>query len=422
MDEAVASSRPVTSFIRAVALGEALAGALRRSPDIDAAALAGAARRRAPVDGRLVVVVAAAALTPVYRALAASPEVEALTVDAPSRLTARLVDGLVVDVQVVAREAFGAALLLATGSDRHVEALRARATRQGRRLNEHGLWNDRRRRIAGASEEEVLAELGLAYIPPELREGAGELDAAEAGRLPQLVEDAELLCDLHVHAQLDGQPVDLDDLVEAATRRGRRYLAVIEQAGGHAVELDALAGHVTAVRAASSRRLRLAAGAEVAVCGDACPEVPPATLAMLDWVVAGVPPTVALTPAETTDALIDAIDAGVVDAIRLAPAADVSAVLGAARRRGVAVAVEASAAHLERAVAVARAARAARVPVALGSGARGPHQLDRLRVAVWAARRAWLEPDDVLGSLSWSELGRWRAQRGHGRASTSPGR
>ena len=407
MDEAVASSRPVTSFIRAVALGEALAGALRRSPDIDAAALAGAARRRAPVDGRLVVVAAAAALTPVYRALAASPEVEALTVDAPSRLTARLVDGLVVDVQVVAREAFGAALLLATGSDRHVEALRARATRQGRRLNEHGLWNDRRRRIAGASEEEVLAELGLAYIPPELREGAGELDAAEAGRLPQLVEDADLLGDLHVHAQLDGQPVDLDDLVEAATRRGRRYLAVVEQAGGHAVELDALAGHVTAVRAASSRRLRLAAGAEVAVCGDACPEVPP---------------TVALTPAETTDALIDAIDAGVVDAIRLAPAADVSAVLGAARRRGVAVAVEASAAHLERAVAVARAARAARVPVALGSGARGPHQLDRLRVAVWAARRAWLEPDDVLGSLSWSELGRWRAQRGHGRASTSPGR
>ncbi len=411
MDQAVVPASSVVTFVRAISLGEALAAALRRSPAIDGAELAGGARRRAEPAGELVVIVAARAIAPVWSVLARVAEVDTVRAAGPIALAADMWSGPTIEVRVVTPEMHGAALLFATGSPRHVAALVARAANRGLHLDSHGLWN-RGERVAGATERDIYARLGLAYIAPELREASGEIEAAASGRLPRLLEEADVVGDLHVGAYAGAVAVDLDDLAATAAIQGRSYLAVVERVRFDGLDLNALADHVTAVRAASSRRMRLAAGIELAVGSEGCPEIAPSTLAMLDWVVAAAADRARPgEPGDETDGLIAALDTCMIDAVRIGPTADLSEVLSAARARGAALELSVRPGELEHAVRLARAAQAARVPIALTSRADGPDALDHLRLAVWAARRAWIEPGDVISTRSWDELQQWRSRR-----------
>ena len=214
---------------RALATAEAIAERLRKVPHVRSAEVAGSIRRRRETIGDIDLLVSAAEADAVIRAFKDAPEVEALTATGPTKCTARLTSGLQADLRIVPPESFGAALHYFTGSKSHNIELRTRAMRRGLKLSEYGVFDRHGKRLGGATEEEVYRAVGLPFIPPELREGSGELEAAEEGRLPRLIEEKDVRGDLHVHsdASSDGHST-LDELCQEAERLGRQYLAITD--------------------------------------------------------------------------------------------------------------------------------------------------------------------------------------------------
>jgi DNA polymerase (family 10) len=412
-----------TPIHRALAHAETLLAAIRQVRGVRAAEAAGSLRRRRETVGDLDLLICASDAEPVRKALGRLHDVAAITAEGPSRLALRLRDGLAVDLRVIPRVSFGAALMYFTGSKAHNVALRARAQRRGLKLNEYGLWDARDRRVAGATETQVLRALGLPFIPPELRENEGEIEDAEAGRLPVLVEESDLLGDLHVHttASSDGKS-DLDEVLAEARRLHRRYLAITDHSRSRPLGLDAaaLAAHAAVVRAASRPGLTVLAGVEVDILADGALDLPRRSLAALDWVVAGVHTRLG-DPAGVTRRIVRAIGSGVVDVVahptgrqlglRDAAPIDLDEIFAAAREHHVALEINAQPDRLDLDAHAARAARDAGVPLVISTDAHAASQLGNLRYGVWVARRAGLTAADVLDTRRWAEIARWRGHR-----------
>ena len=340
----------------------------------------------------------------------------------PTKSTARLRSGLQVDLRVVRPESYGAALHYFTGSKAHNIAVRTRAVRMGLKLSEYGVFDRHGRRKGGASEEEVFSAVGLPFIPPELREGAGEIEAAEAGRLPKLVEEKDLLGDLHVHTRASSDARStLEEMAAQARALGRHYLAITDHSRSRPLGLDAsrLARHAAAVRALD-RRLRgrphLLAGLEVDILADGSLDLPAAALEGLDWVVASIHAHFTDGAAKMTERMVRALGSGVVHALghpsgrqigaRDAYDFDLERVLEAARQAGAALEVNAMPDRLDLTDKGCRLAKQAGVPVSIGTDAHNASQLGNLRYGLWVARRGWLEAGDVLNTLSAAELRR----------------
>ncbi len=283
-------------------------------------------------------------------------------------------------------------------------------------------------RLGGATEEEVYRAVGLPPIPPELREGAGELEAAEAGRLPRLVEESDLLGDLHVHSRgsSDGRST-LEELAAAARALGRRDLAITDHSRSRPLGLDAARAsqQAAAVRALDARlggRPRLLAGIEVDILPDGTLDLPDAALSELDCVVAAVHARLADPAPRNTERIVRALRSGVVHVLghptgrqlgaRDAYGLDLDAVLEAARREGVALEVNAMPERLDLTDVGCRAAKAAGVPVVISTDAHDAAHLANLRYGVWVARRGWLEAKDVLNTLPVAELRRRLGREG----------
>lgn len=393
---------------------------------------AGSLRRRRETVGDIDLLVTSDAPERVMQALPALGDVSQMIVEGPTKAVLRLADGMQVDVRVVPPESFGAALHYFTGSKTHNIAVRTRAARMGLKLNEYGIFDGDGRRIGGAREEEVFRAVGLPFIPPELREGTGEIEAAEAGRLPRLVEEADILGDLHVHSNTssDGRAT-LDELAEAARRLGRRYLAITDHSRSRPLGLTAadLPGYVATIREANRAlhgRPHLIAGLELDVLADGALDLAPDTVAALDWVVASVHARFNQSSAEMTARLVAAIRSGVVDAIghpsgrqlgvRDAYDFDIDSVLAAAREAGVALEVNAMPERMDLTDKGCRLAKDAGVKVAISSDAHNASQLENLRYGVWVARRGWLEARDVLNTRAWEDVRKLRAKARSARA------
>ena len=207
-------------------VAERIVHALRRVAGTEAVELAGSFRRRRETVGDLDILVTSSAPEKVFDAFSALPEVKEVRLRGGTKETVVLGSGLQVDLRVVDPGAFGAALQYFTGSKDHNVHLRTIARERGLKINEYGVFRGEER-LGGRTEVEVYATLGLPWIPPELREDRGEIEAATAGALPTLVSADDLTGDLHVHLPLTAGPADLDRLCEAARRRGLRYLGVV---------------------------------------------------------------------------------------------------------------------------------------------------------------------------------------------------
>ncbi len=414
----------------ALQAAEALAAQLRRVGGVTAVEIAGSIRRRRDTIGDVDLLAAAADAEPVVRAFRQARSVEEVAASGPTRCTARLESGLHVDLRIVPPESFGAALHYFTGSKAHNIELRTRALRAGLKLSEYGVFDRKGKRLGGATEEEVYRAVGLPWIAPELREGAGEVEAAEAGRLPKLLELDALRGDLHVHsdASSDGHST-LDELLAEGARLGREYLGITDHSRSRPLGLDAerLRAHAAAVRAASARGRRgpaLLAGLEVDILPDGSLDLPDAALEELDVVVASVHSHLSDAPAAMTRRIVRALRSGVVDVlghptgrqlgVRDAYAFDWDEVLRVAREEGVALELNATPDRLDLCDTHARLARAAGVALVISSDAHHHSQLGNLQYGVWMARRAWLEAGDLLNTLELSKL-RQRLRRHHHR-------
>ena len=329
--------------------------------------------------------------------------------------------GFQADLRLVAPESRGAAMQYFTGSKAHNIALRDRAIGLGLKLNEYGVFNTGDdRRLAGATEEEVYHALGLAWIPPELREMRGEIAAAEARALPSLVDRRDLRGDLHMHStETDGRD-DIETMAEAAREAGLEYIAITDHSQSLAMangldERRALA-HAARIRALDARGIgiRLLAGVECDIKPDGSLDLDDECLAALDLVVVSVHSGFNQDAQQMTDRMLRAIDNPHVDIVghptgrmllkREPYAVDIEAVVAAAARRGVALEINAQPHRLDLNDVHARLAHDGGVKIVISSDAHSRQAFGTLRWGVLVARRAWLTPSDVLNTRSYDDF------------------
>jgi DNA polymerase (family 10) len=340
-----------------------------------------------------------------------------------TRATILLRRGVQIDLRVVPPESFGAAWIYLTGSKAHNVALRALAVRRGWKLSEWGLFEGRDGhgpRLGGATEEEVYAALGLAWVPPELREDTGELAWAAAGTLPDLVHRDQLRGDLQMHTTWSDGRVPLETMVAACAERGYEYCAITDHGPGlpvvqglDAVALRAQHAEIAAVQARHPG-IRVLRALELDLLGDGALALPDEELAGLDLVLAAVHTRLKLPRDEQTRRYLRALDHPRV-AILAHPTArrlgmrgpvdaDWPAILARAAARGVAIEANASPERLDGNGDLLRQAKAAGCRVVVSTDAHRVRELDNLGWGVDQARRAGLEAGDVLNTLPLPEL------------------
>ena len=343
--------------------------------------------------------------------------VERVLAHGDSKSSVLLWGGFQTDLRSVPRESLGAALQYFTGSKNHNIALRDRAIQHGYKLNEYGLYRlSDNTSVAGDSEEAIYAALGLAFIPPELRESRGEIEAAAQGTLPRLVDRQDVRGDLHMHTVATDGRADAETMARAAKASGLQYIAITDHSQALAManglnETRALE-HARAVRALNGRDefegFTMLAGIECDIRADGTLDLATDCLAGLDYVVASIHSAFGLNEAQMTERLLRAIDCPYVDAIghptgrlilRREPYKfDIDRVFDAARAAGVAMEINCQVDRLDLDDIHARRARDRGVRLIIASDAHSPAALGGLRWGVGVARRAWLQADDVLNT------------------------
>jgi len=354
-------------------------------------------------------------------------EVETILASGSEKTSLVLVDGLQIDLRAVEPDAFGAALLYFTGSQAHNVRLRRRAQEQGRSLNEYGLWDkESEARVAGADEREVYEALGLSWIPPELREDRGEVEAAEKGELPVLIDVGDVVSDLHTHSDWSDGHGTLREMQEAARARGLSVLAVtdhspaLKMTGGLDRDkllkqweaLDALEGAVDG--------LTVLRGMEVDIRADGTLDMDDDMLERMDVVVASVHSRFSMDEAAMTERVVTAVRHPRVNLLghptgrllgqRDGYAIDLDAVIAAACEHDVALEINANPARLDLDDRWARSAARAGVPIAVNTDAHGPDDFALLRHGILQARRAWLTADRVVNTWTLARLRRFLAK------------
>jgi DNA polymerase (family 10) len=333
-------------------------------------------------------------------------------------------DGIQVDLRVVAPDSFGAALQYFTGSKEHNVRLRELASRQGLKVNEYGVFKTAtNRRIAGREEEDVYRALGLAWIAPELREDAGEIDAAKTGRLPSLVEAGDIKGDFHIHTAWSDGSDSLDDVAKAGQARGYQYLAICDHSQSlkvaHGMTVARLRQQMAKIRSINARaeRFRLLMGAEVDILSDGAMDYPDDVLAELDFVVGSIHSGFTQGERVITRRIISAMRNPYVTLIahptgrlmgqREPYPVDLEAVYKAARDTGTALEMNAYPKRLDLCDTAARRAKDLGVMLAISTDTHSLDQLDQMAFGLGVARRAWVEPKQLLNCLPRQALLSW---------------
>jgi DNA polymerase (family 10) len=416
-------SAPRVVLSRALEVADEIAGALRAHPAADRVEVAGSLRRKAESVKDLDIIATASDPAALSAALGELPVVESVqsSGEAGARVTTH--SGMKVDLRVVEPDQFGNVLQHFTGSKAHNVSLREAAVRRGLHVSEYGILDDATgETLRCATEEEVYATLGLQWIPPELREGRGELEAATAGGggLPDLIELGDLRGDLHSHTTTSDGKQTAEEMVAAARDRGLEYLAITDHSASHGfgdhVDDDTLRARIEEIRALNERTegVELLIGTESNILTDGSLDYPDELLAQLDWVIASIHTSFQMGEKKMTDRLIAAIEHPLVDAIghptgrkieRRPPyAIDIERVIEAAARTGTMIEINASPDRRDLNEVHARAAAAAGVRILVNSDAHSVANFDLLQYGIATARRAWLTAGDVANTRSWAEF------------------
>jgi DNA polymerase (family X) len=412
---------PRVLLSRALPIADQVVDALRGVPGAERVEVAGSLRRQADSVKDLDVIATAADPAALVHALTELPIVESVdsSGDAGGRVTTH--SGIKVDLKVVEPDQFGNVLQHFTGSKDHNVALRESAVKRGLHVSEYGILDDATgATLRCATEEEVYAKLGLPWIEPELREGRGELAAAAAGTLPELVTLADLRGDLHSHTTLSDGNQDVEAMVEGARARGYEYLAITDHSASHGfgnhVDPDALRAQIERVRALNSELegFDVLIGTETNVLTDGSLDYDDELLAQLDWVVASVHTSFGMSERDMTARMVAAIEHPLVDVIghptgrkieaRAPYALDVERVIEAAARTRTMLEINAAPDRRDLNEIHARAAAEAGVLIVIDSDAHSVRNLGLMRFGIATARRAWLTPAQVANTRPWAEL------------------
>jgi DNA polymerase (family 10) len=394
-----------------------MVAALSAVPGSQRCAYAGSLRRMRETIGDVDILAAAADSAPLMAAFIAQPEVASVIASGPAKTSIRTVSGLQVDLRVVQLDAWGAALQYFTGSQAHNVAVRQIAIRQKLRLSEYGLFEvETGDLIVSRTEEEVYARLGLAWIPPAMREDHGEIEAAARGEIPRLVRENDLKGDLHTHTDLTDGVASLEDMAAAAARRGYEYYAITDHAPDLIMQRmtdEKMLAQRDRVRALDAP-LELLHGTELNIAPDGSVDWDEDFLAGFDMCVASVHSHFEQPRAEMTRRFVTACENPRVNIIghpttrrigRRPPVdVDFGELFRACARTGTALEINASPQRLDLPSDHVRAARDAGVKFAIDSDAHSVSDLGNMPYGVGTAQRGWLTPDDVINTWPLDRL------------------
>lgn len=408
-------SRSEPRFRLAVAAqyAEALVAYLKAVSGVAAVTIAGSFRRMRETVGDLDILVAARAGSPVMERLRSYDEVKEVLASGETRASVVLRSGLPVDVRLVPRESYGSALHYFTGSKAHNIAIRRLGQERGLKINEYGVFRGEKR-IAGETEESVFEAVGLPFIPPELREDRGEIEAARRGELPRLVALEDLKGDLHLHTKATDGHNSIKEMALAAKGAGLTYVAITEHSR-----------HLTVARGLDPHRLRkqiddidrlnseldaiaVLKGIEVDILEDGSLDLPDSVLKRLDIVVGAVHSAFTLPRARQTERVLRAMEnpyltllahpSGRLLGERDACDVDMLKIVRKARRRGCFLELNAQPDRLDLNDVHCQMAREEGVLVSVNSDAHSTHDFANLRYGIGQARRGWLAPEQVLNT------------------------
>ncbi len=414
-----APGRLLLSKVRPIA--HELAAALREHPAADRVEVAGSVRRWAETCKDIDLIATAEDGTALAEFLTSHPLVASAGNPGPNGVRAQTHNGVGVDLRIVPPAAFGNLLQHFTGSRDHNVQLREEAVARGLSVSEHGIADVASGEVELCeSEEAVYRRLGYDFIEPELREGRGELKAAREGRLPELVGLEDVRGDLHAHTTLSDGRNSLEEMAAAARERGYAYLAITDHSASHGfgdhVTDERLWERIEEIREwnRGKRGFRLLAGSEINIGLDGSLDYPDDLVAALDWVVASVHTSFAISEEEMTARVLAAIENPDVDCIghltgrligRREPyAIDIEAVVEAAARTGTMLEINGNPNRRDLSDLHARLAAEAGVRIVLDTDAHSVDTLDNMAYAVATARRAWLTRADVANARGWGEF------------------
>jgi DNA polymerase (family 10) len=419
---------------RALPLAEELAHALERVKEVRQLSLAGSIRRRKETVGDIDILATSTKPEKVMDAFVRLPQVADVLERGGTKASVRHREGIQVDLRVVEPETFGAALVYFTGSKQHNIHIREMAQKKGLKISEYGVFKESTgRRVAGKTEEEVYAAVGLPWIPPELREDAGEIEAALNRRLPELVEENDIRGDLHDHTQASDGHHSIEALVEKARERGYQYIVVSDHSRSATIarglSIEALRAHVKRIRAAQARfrDITILAGSECDILADGAMDYPDVVLAELDIVLAAVHARFKQPRVEMTRRICRALENPYVNILahptgrligeRDPYDVDLEAVFRTAKARGKAVEINCLPQRLDLNDVHARRAAELGVLIAINTDTHFLDNLEYVSLGVATARRAWIGPAQVINAWPLKKLLPWvreaRPRRAH---------
>ena len=408
---------------------EKLTQYLKKCAGIDKITPAGSLRRGRETVGDLDILVTGKACTSeegrqkAISYVAKYPPLTEVIASGDNKISFRLRSGMQVDVRLLPPESFGAAMQYFTGSKAHNVTLRQRALKMGYTLNEYSLATlEGEKPVAGKTEEEIYAKLKLDYIPPEMRENLGEIDLAEKHALPELITQADLQGDVHMHTiETDGKNT-IEEMAEAAKARGYKYIAITDHsknlAFANGLDDKRAVEHIRRIREAGKQidGVTIFAGIEVDILADGELDLSDDVLAQMDVVIASVHSVFNQEAPKMTERLLKAIEnpnasiighpTGRIQLRRDSYAFDMAAVLAAAAKHRVAMELNAYPDRLDLNDVHLRQAKQQGVKIVINTDAHHTSHLEKIRYGILQARRAWLTKDDVLNTLPAQKFAR----------------
>ena len=409
---------------RALPLAHELVQILETLPDVKQISLAGSLRRMRETVKDVDLLITSTKPAKVMAVFTALPQVAEVLLQGETKATIRHREGIQVDLRVVEPDCFGAALQYFTGSKAHNIRVRELAVRKGLKVSEYGIFNEATgTRIAGATEEEVYTAIGLPYIPPELREDAGEIEAAIEGRLPELLTLSDLRGDLHAHTHWTDGHHPMEALIEAAQRRGYEYIIVSDHSRAVTIASglseEKLLEQIGQIRPLSKKytKIRILAGSECDILADGSLDFSDRVLTQLDIAVCAVHSRFKQDRAGMTARIVKALanpyvhifahPTGRLIGERDPYDVDLEAVFAAAKQYGKALEINAQPSRLDLNDHHARRAKELRVRLAISTDTHSLNQLDNMSLGVATARRAWIEKSDVINTWPLDRLLAW---------------
>jgi DNA polymerase (family 10) len=408
---------------------ELLLNRLLELPEAQKGSIAGSIRRGRPTIGDVDLLIASDTPKPIMDVFVKADTVARVLGHGEKKSSVELHNGLQVDLRVIPPERWGTALCYFTGSQAHNIHMRELALAKGLSLNEHAFTRTAdNSEILCATEEEVFAQLGLQYVPPEIREDWGEIEVAAKNKLPHLIEITDIHADLHMHTNWSDGKASIKEMAEAARTRGHEFIVITDHSRSatiaNGLSVERLIAQRDEIGAADSemRPFRVFHGVELEIKADGTLDYPDDVLEQLDFVIASLHVGLRQPREQVTARLLNAIRNPHVDLIghprgqlilRRDPAdLDMDAVFTAAKETGVALEINANPERLDLEAQYARRAAEMGILICIDTDAHRPEELDLLRFGVMTARRGWVETGSVVNTWSLEKFESWIRARG----------